>query len=151
MTDSCQSKEAGYGAASPTTCTGELAFAFVPLPTWPFSFLPQQYVAPLSVRPQVVSPPALSATNRRPPLTATGFVLQTPNAASHRSGPVLVPMPSSPNAFHPQQYAVPLAVRKKASAKIAESGVLIRRFSQSHYVWVVRTAAQCVLIGFSGR
>ena len=46
----------------------------------------------------------------RPPDTATGVLLHGP-PNSHCSGPLVVPIPSAPSAFAPQQYASPAAVR----------------------------------------
>ena len=72
----------------------------VPSPSWPLPLEPQQYAAPVGVRPQVCPPPALSAVNVRPPATGVG---------SRRW--VVVPSPSCPLALKPQQYAAPVVVR----------------------------------------
>src|SRR2546430_13555412 len=56
-----------------TTGTGLDRFVLVPSPSCPSPLDPQQYAAPLGVTPQVCRPPALTATNGRPPATGTGL------------------------------------------------------------------------------
>jgi hypothetical protein len=46
-------------------------------PTWPYSFQPQQYAAPLLVTPQVWSLPAVRLANVRPLAAATGDLVLT--------------------------------------------------------------------------
>ena len=65
----------------------------VPLPSWPYWSLPQQYVPTVGFSPQVSKYPAETAEAATPPLvTATG-----------RSVLVVVPLPSSPELLSPQQ------------------------------------------------
>src|SRR5688572_488339 len=60
---------------------------------------PQHQASPEPVSPHVVDVLVMSATNVRPPLTPAGVV---------RS--ILVPSPSSPEKFEPQQNAAPVSV-----------------------------------------
>jgi hypothetical protein len=50
----------------PATAVGVKLLVVEPSPSWPLAFEPQQYAAPLVVRPQVKSKPALTAANTRP-------------------------------------------------------------------------------------
>src|SRR5438128_8728246 len=61
----------------PATATGtKLLLPVEPPPSCPYSLSPQQYAAPLVVRPQVlIALLALSAENVSPPSTATGTLL----------------------------------------------------------------------------
>jgi hypothetical protein len=64
--------------------------------------VPQQYAVPVVVRAQEELPLTVIAENMIPlgMLTATGVALL-----------VVVPLPSAPGEFPPQQYAVPIVVR----------------------------------------
>src|SRR3990172_1239674 len=89
-------------ASSPLAPTGIEVSGPQPLPSWPKLLYPQQYAAPLVMRPQVCCPtPALSAENACPPVTATG-------GEGSESQPGAEPSPSWPRSFIPQQYAAPL-------------------------------------------
>src|SRR5689334_22853788 len=85
---------AGLALHPPTgNCEGHWSGAVAtPAPSWPSSFNPQQYAAPLVVMPQVCRPPAVIAEKVSPPLTATGTELT-----------VIEPSPSSPVMPSPQQ------------------------------------------------
>src|SRR5438128_1301547 len=77
-----------------TTGTGLDRFVLVPSPSCPSPLDPQQYAAPLGVTPQVCRPPALTATNGRPPATGTGL-----------DWLVVVPAPSWPSGLRTRQSA----------------------------------------------
>jgi hypothetical protein len=65
----------------------------VPTPSCPMLFKPQQNAAPPTVTPQVAAPlPVVMSLNRCPPLTSVGTERW-----------VLVPSPSMPAPFAPQQ------------------------------------------------
>jgi len=93
----------------PATLTGTLLSVVDPLPSWPLSFEPQQYV-PRAVTPQVWLAPALSATKPSPPATSVGLVRC-----------VVVPSPSWPLLFEPQQYAAPAWFEVKLPEAQAQS------------------------------
>src|SRR6185369_10930724 len=89
--------------AIPDTARGVLLSSVVPSPSWPKLLLPQQRAVPSARIAQVWSNPVRSltvpvsiATALSRPLTATGV---------RRS--VVVPSPSSPWPFEPQQRALP--------------------------------------------
>src|SRR5207253_8981699 len=73
------------------------------MPSWPYPLAPQQYAAPVVVRPQLCKPPPTAippratAENVRPPVTATGTELE-----------VVEPSPNWPSELSPQQYAAPV-------------------------------------------
>jgi len=73
----------------------------VPSPNWPDEFRPQQYTVPLVASPHVYPLRAARLENFSPSVavTATGV---------YRS--VVVPSPTCPYEFHPQQSAVPSVV-----------------------------------------
>src|SRR3954465_12758095 len=82
---------------SPTTRCGAELFVNVPSPSWPESFLPQQYIAPESISAQVWSPPVVIAVaDPGRPTTFTGVALS-----------FSVPSPSWPSRFRPQHWTVP--------------------------------------------
>src|SRR2546422_10317743 len=81
-------------ARPPATGVGTNRSLWVPSPSWPTVFTPQQYAAPLGVTPQVRKAPALSAANVRPPAPGVG----TRRAA-------VVPSPPRPPSLPPHQYA----------------------------------------------
>ena len=94
----------------------------VPSPSWPAQLDPQQYAVPPATRPQVCAAPATSAVKVRPPLTATGAV----RLAELSPSTPLVPSPSWPYPFRPQQYAVPPVARPHVCAPPATSAVYVR-------------------------
>src|SRR5438309_10304634 len=79
------------------------------MPSWPYPLAPQQYAAPVVVRPHVCKPPPTAippratAENVRPPVTATGTELE-----------VVEPSPNWPSELSPQQYAAPVVVSPPA-------------------------------------
>jgi hypothetical protein len=74
--------------------TGMLLAVFVPLPSWPEEFAPQQYTVPVEVSAQEELVPLAIALNETPDgmVTATGSLLA-----------VVVPLPSWPEEFAPKQ------------------------------------------------
>jgi hypothetical protein len=74
--------------------TGTLLAVFVPLPSWPEELAPQQYTVPVVVSAQEELVPLAIALNETPAgmVTATGASLA-----------VVVPLPSWPEEFAPQQ------------------------------------------------
>src|SRR5690242_2358882 len=83
----------------PVTATGTELEVSEPSPRSPSALPPQQYAAPLGVRPQVCVLPVTTEEKVSPPLTGTGTVLE-----------VVEPLPSRPKLLSPQQYAAPLVV-----------------------------------------
>jgi hypothetical protein len=87
---------------TPTGCdtaTGVKLGLRLPIPSCPLLLAPQQYSCPLPSSPQVWLLPVVSDTKVSPPdcCTATGVL----------RGVVVVPSPSWPLPFSPQQYACP--------------------------------------------
>src|SRR5207249_119337 len=75
-----------------------------PLPSWPQVLSPQQRTVPSWRRAQVCQPPAETATAVVMPLTVTGVGLKVDGRLGTGS---LVPLPSWPRSFCPQQRTVP--------------------------------------------
>ena len=95
------------------TATGTLLAFVVPLPSSPFQFQPQQYTVPVAVNAQgdIPEPELLViAVNETLSgiITATGVVLST-----------VVPLPSCPPLFAPQQYAVSVSVSAQVALRLA--------------------------------
>ena len=90
------------GGTQATTRVGAVALSNVQLPSCPPLLLPQQKATPALVRAQVCILPTTRMLNVNPNgmITAVGVVL-----------PVVVPVPSCPFAFAPQQNVVPALVR----------------------------------------
>src|SRR5262245_36827170 len=77
-------------------------------PSWPSTFRPQQYARLSVVSPQVNRSPVLTCSQRCPPTTATGRVLQ---GLPQSCGPSnTLPIPSWPQVLRPQQKARPSVV-----------------------------------------
>src|SRR5438132_10053453 len=86
-----------------------------PFPSSPLALLPQQYAAPAVVTAQVCWSPLEIALNANPPATATG---------TDDDG-VVMPAPSSPLEFAPQQKAAPDATRAHPPVLLTESDVYV--------------------------
>src|SRR5688572_29991679 len=82
-----------------STATGRDDPAFVPLPSWPNSFWPQQRTAPAARTAQAWPAPTAMPAALEMPVTATGTMLLSPD-----------PFPSEPE-FAPQQRIVPSVTR----------------------------------------
>jgi hypothetical protein len=93
------------------TTTGTVLSVVVPVPICPELFLPQQYVVLVVVVAQLWYWPMSIAVNETPMgmVTAAGTALL-----------VVVPLPSCPKLFNPQQYAVPVVVRAQVAWSPAE-------------------------------
>src|SRR3954468_24506172 len=95
----------------PATRVGEVSTPpAAPLPSWPWSLLPQQYAVLSAASAHVCSPPAAIAENVTEVLTATGA-----------DRDVWVPSPSCANALRPQQYARPSVPMAHACALPTEN------------------------------
>jgi hypothetical protein len=127
------SKLTGPEAGADTT-TGVALLVNVPWPSWPELFNPQQYMAPPTATPQVwarsfapseMLPYALTDRNSTPPETATGL-----------EASVVVPSPSWPNTFCPQQNASPPVVTPQECALPAASAAKAREMPKAELVLV---------------
>lgn len=94
------------------TATGAARVAVVESPTWPSAFLPQHQACPPEASAQVCPSPTLSWVKVTPVgcCTAVGVFRL-----------VVLPSPSRPSRFYPQQYASPAAVRAQLCEPPAES------------------------------
>src|SRR5665213_449938 len=82
---------------SPFTLTGTCRSSVVPSPSWPTSFAPQHFTPPAFVNAHVLLEPGeIAATPVCRPLTSTGV-----------RRIIVVPSPSSPQAFEPQHFTPP--------------------------------------------
>src|SRR5207249_2940087 len=87
-----------------TGSPGEGETRMAPLPIWPQVLSPQQRTVPSWRSAQVCQPPAEMATAVVIPLTVTGVGLKVDGLLGTGS---LVPLPSWPRSFCPQQRTVP--------------------------------------------
>src|SRR5215831_3316962 len=85
----------------PASAVGVRRFVWVPSPSWPEPFAPQQNAAESAVMPHVCDAPLATAVNLKPLATAAGV---------KRRG-IVVLLPSCPKLLSPQQYGVPSFAR----------------------------------------
>ena len=92
--------------------TGTVLFVVPPLPNWLLALSPQQYAAPLAVAQAVLRSPDDPGVIEVRVILVTVLPLNTPLVftATGVLRCVVVPSPSSPAVFLPQQYAAPLAI-----------------------------------------
>ena len=91
------------GPARPTTATGFHASVVLPSPSWPSPFQPQHQTSPDAVTAQVCASPAATPTTDVSAVPLASATVTGTEAAS------VVPTPSWPFTFQPQQRTMPAA------------------------------------------